>query len=651
MPESKSVSYSEEHLVNVLKQYYNEGEDALQNRKDTYDDAEKMFDMQFRNTELPDDTIYYPTAHNNGAQIQRAIAQTFIGSRDILRVKPRYSGASQEEGIIAKAQNKILNASINDQIFMNKTVFIDKTSLQGVIYGAPHGYVKWEREVVEEPVYEDRNVVDEDTGIMERKRVQVGTRKRITENRLRFGHVEENDLLWDTNADKTGMWEDVSWVMRINIRKTANELRDMIYTEGFNESAVNDLIEHGASDSHYDDNDSTEPHRAEDNRTFNLVEFYGYIKLKPEDVEKTFVKIVAEQDTWEILLEPKNGKDYIPTDLKGNPMIPYQVGYLYPKDDSIVGESLMLIAEGLMKEENAMRNAIRKSAENDLHSVWVAKRGSGMDVDKLKNRSQDVVVWSDDVDARQALQEYPHKNTVGSGFGDLDILRRDWQMTYGNTDYTMGINDPSITDTASGIYQMTNAANTIVYFYISRYAETFLEPLLYKGLVMAIKYLTPQQLVSMGIDKEFATWENREKLFNAMRLSINTERGATSKMAKIKQKTQVYFLLQQAVGYCAKVGLVIPPEMMYAPINVLRDLLELHGEENALGMIPGVKRIQDLSQKRFNAQKKQQQQQSAERRQIIQTLIENADRAGYEGAVEELIQQEMGGGQQEGGSQ
>jgi hypothetical protein len=628
MPEE--LKYDETFVKKQLQDFYDEGYSELDNRKGDFEKAEKIFNCVYRTEGLPNDTIYYPSIKNEVMQLIRDISQTYSPIEDLVAVKPETENADPFAAEVADIQEKILNGKLNDKSWRNRNVLIHKTALQGGIYGSPYAYVSWERKEIEEPIYREVRTVGED-GFPKMVREKTGAKKRIVRNYPIIKRIPEDSLIWDTNHDE---WSEIDWAMRIEIKKTDRELLEMVETQDLNKKNVDEMLAWGQRES--SDNIAGEfTPKADDNEQWKIVEFYGWMKLT-EDGESKFVRIIADSGFNYLLLPPNNSAEHVHTWLDGRPMIPYVVGYLYPKLDSITGESLTLLGESFQKEENSLRNAARRSAESDLHSIWGVRRGSGVDHHDLRNRQNNRFIWTNG-DPRVSLAEFPHHDTTGSAHRYMEFNKRDKQQTYGNTDYKIGINDPSITDTASGIWQMTNAANSVSMFFIKCYNDTFLEPLFERVMHMSVKYITDEELREYGYTREqydFYMKRNSTKT----RLVIDADRGATTVLAKRTMATQNYFLSQEAVKYALGTGLVLPPRAMVAPFRILKRLYELNGEKASDIYLPEPEEILELSQRYAQAQAQQEQQQQEQARQGIDNALQGSMEKGYQAAIEQTGQ-------------
>jgi hypothetical protein len=246
------------------------------------------------------------------------------------------------------------------------------------------------------------------------------------------------------------------------------------------------------------------------------------------------------------------------------------------------------------------------------------------------------MVWTNG-DPRVAVAEFPHHDTTGSSHRYLELNKRDKQQTYGNTDYKIGISDPSITDTASGIWQMTNAANSVAMFFIKCYNDTFLEPVLERIKHMSIQYVTDEELAEYELTREqyeFYLKRNTTKT----RIVVDADRGATSVQAKRTIATQNYFLSQEAVKYALGTGLVTPPNVMLAPFAFLKKLYEANGEKASDLYLPDPEVIMQLSQAYAQQQQQQQQAQAQAQAQDADNAMRQSIEKGYDAAIQEMAQ-------------
>ncbi len=620
---SEVKKFDKEYVTNTLNKYYSEGTDALEDRKTVYDNAERIWEREYENEDVPDDSIYYPTTRNDTAEIQRSIAQVYSSTEDIVDIKPKRNGAPEEVGLIAEAHKKLYNDKVDDSQYESRSRFPDDVTLQLVKLGGAIGKWSWIRKT--EPVYEEQQVIQEDMSV-EDVIVQVG--ERIVENRPKREYINHERLIWDTNATS---WTDVRWVMEIELEKTAGQLFEMVETHGFDEKTVKEFLKDNPGGESNVDED-TAVSKADANKTYELREFWGWISLDRDGYRQEFVRFITDKTFEYFFLGPiKHPDKNIYRYLDGQPMIPYQVGYASPKEGEIVGDSLILLSKELQQEENCLRNAIRRSAEQDLHSIFAIRRGSGIDANKLANREQGAIIWTND-DPSKSAREFPHSDTTVSGIRDLELNKMDRQKTYGNTSFNMGIEDPSQPDSATGLALMQNSSNRIKNYFIMRFNDSFYEPFAYKGLCMIVQYTTTSEYKELGVNMP------RSRLMTGQtRIKVDTDTAATSKIAQKKNMTENYFLVQQAISYASQAGLVLPPKLLEAPIKILKKIVELNGDPASGKYIPDAEEIIKMSRQFEQKKQQMQQQQTQEIKQKEQQMLANAEKAGREQARQELI--------------
>ncbi len=623
------MKFKKDHVKKVLNEYYDEGIDKLDERIETYNKAIKMYRKEYRNKNLPDDSIYYPLGRNEIAEIQRSMSDTYAQTDDMVSIKPEESDADSFVGFIADAQDKIFNRKLNDKIWYNKQKFLDDATLQAGILGTPHAVAGWKQKF--EPVFRDSIETDPVTGQSVSVQVEVG--QRLISNLPTIDWLYHEDLIWDSNAT---VWEKRRWAMRTNIYKTAGEMWGLVDSDDVDPKLITQFLEEKTPG--VKANLNREGHKSKWNDLYELRELWGYITLQEHQTKQKFVRILTDSD-FEFFFVSSAEDDDKPNmyfDLKGNPMDPFQIGYVIPKIGEPDGESPILSFEELQMEENDRRNAVRVSAQQDTHSIFALRKGSGVDENQLNNRSSGAVIWVDG-DPRSYVQEFPHRDTTGSSLNDLELVKQDKHRTFGNTDFNMGISAPSDPETATGQAIMSNSSSGPKFALIKRFGKTFLEPLYSKILAMSIRFTTDEELAEYGI--QFPPGIDREVLYRKMNLTINAERGATSKGVKKQQAIENSFLCQQVIMYAAKVGLVITPAMMGAPIHFLKIALENNGEPSSDRYIPDMEEILELSKKRFQQGQKAQKDTAQQQSDIVNRGIANAEQKGADAASQIISQQ------------
>ena len=627
-----TLDFDKMFLARNLEQFYKEGDAARLNRQGDIDKATRMWNKEYENTDLPDDAIYYPMARNEASEIQRSCSQSFSQTDELTTVKPAGKRGTGQAGEIADAQADLMEIAVGDDSWFNKTKFLDDTTLQGVISGAPKGCVTWRQEFEEEEVLVGETTeIDPETGL-EQTFPQFETRRRMTVNRPDIRYIDDDSLLWDPYKYAwPEVWES-GWVMELNILKTAAELRRLVDTEGYDSEAVEGLIGTGQAIDETRDDEEVIP-TAQDNQRYELRQFYGWISLTPDARDTKFCKIVTDRDFKYFVLKPTDDELHVYRWLDNRPMIPYTVGYLTPRLGRIHGYSVILLLYELQQEENAMRNMIRRSAEQDLHSVYAVRRGSGLDVNSMQNRTSGAVVWTDG-DVRTAMAEFPHRDTTGSGLNDLAVLEKDKQRTLGNTDRSMGISDPSQGDTATAAMLETNAANAVKFFFISRYGQMFLEPIMLMATVQSIQFATPQQLQDYGI--ELPQGMTRKDLYQNLKIKVDSARGATNVVAKKKQAIENNIFMQQLILYMAKVGFVMPPELLAAPMHFMKKALSYNGEPAPDQYVPDIKKLVELSKQKAQSDQQRMQQAQQQEAQLQSQVIGEASAAGERVARDQI---------------
>jgi hypothetical protein len=639
MAKIKTVPHDIDYVKKNLQAYFEEGIYARDERQKEIDKAQRLFDRVYKNQDLPDDVIFYPTAHNEASEIQRSTAQSFANTDDLTAVMPLSRRATTIEDQVARAQQDIARIKLGDNQWFNKSVFVDRTTQQGVI-SAPKAFIGWKREREEfEVLLGHRKDIDPDTG--EELLIPITrTQTRIVTNRFDPRPVEDANLIWDTNIKEWARVHENGWAMELNIRVNRGQLLRMVDTDDFDPAVVQEMVLAGADDQR-DNSRRTKTvrstkrdmiPRAEDNKTFRLVQFYGWMSLQ-EDAAPRFVKIVADQEFHHILLKPTEDPRHVYRWLNGKPMVPYVVGYFVPVHNEVAGYPLINKMYELQQEENAMRNFIRRSAEQDLHSTYAIKRGSGLDIHSMQDGGVSTVVWTD-VDVRSSMAEFPHRDTTGSGFNDLALLDKDRQRTFGNTDASMGISDPSQNDTATGATLAHQSANQVKFYFISRYGETFYEPVMQMGLELSVQFTTREEYARYNI--EIPEGVDRQALYQTMKLKVDTARGAMSVQARKNNAIENFILTQQLIKYMASVGFVLPPQFLAAPLHFYKQVLTFNGEHAQDKYLPPIEEIIALSKQRNDQNQAELSQQQAQERQLAEAAVAEGGRRGAQLAREQL---------------
>jgi len=639
MAKVKTVPHDLDYVKKNLQQFFEEGIFARDERQRDIDKAQRLYDKEYENQDLPDDVIFYPTAHNEASEIQRSSSQSFANTDDLMRVMPLSRNATEIEDKVATAQEDIARIKLGDNQWFNKSVFVDRTTQQGVI-SAPKAYVGWKREYEEfEVMTGQRTEVDPDTG--ERITFPVTrTERRMITNRFDPRPVDDSNLLWDTNIKEWARIHEDGWAMEINIRLNQGQLMRMVDSDGFDPAVVAEMVKAGPADEQDNTRRTKDARqgykdqipRAKDNKTYRVIQFFGWMSLK-ENGKHKFVKIVASQDFHHVLLKPTDSDMHLYRWLNGKPMIPYVVGYFNPVHDKVEGSPLIMKMYELQQEENAMRNFIRRSAEQDLHSTFAIKRGSGLDIHSMQDGSVSTVVWTD-TDVRQAMAEFPHRDTTGSGFNDLALLDKDRQRTFGNTDMSMGIADPSQNDTATGATLAHQSANQVKFYFISRYGETFYEVVMQMGVELAVQFTTREEYARYNI--AIPEGVNRQALYQTMKLKVDTARGAMSTQARKNAAIENYILTQQVIKYMAAVGFVMPPKFLAAPLHFYKQVLTFNGEHAQNKYLPDIDEIIRLSQARAEQTQNEVNEARQNEQKLAEAAVQEGGRRGAQLAREQL---------------
>jgi hypothetical protein len=634
------VAHNKDYFLSTLKAYYDEGTAVLEEDRDERKRNRAVWNMEFLN-KVPDDTIYYPTARLYGMYVQRSIVSTYTSTVDIANISPRRKHATEGEAKIADSQNDIFNERIKEWEG-EREKFLDDTSIQGVVDGSPIARIYWEREVIMEPVFEEVEIMDEETGLPSFERVQTGERERILSNRPRFEYVATEDFIHDSAAVTT---DNFRWAMHINIKKTKSELLAMADTLGFNRVELNKFLDRETNKESVGSEQTTDDivNRAEDNEPYVICEFWGQATLSEDDESTTFVRAITDQDFSFELLPPKSKEDdqdedtpdYLYYWLNGKEMIPYRKGYLSPIEGAADGISLMAMARPLQGEENGIRNGIRRFAEKALNTILAVKRGSGIDTTAMKDSVAGRIVWTNDP-IKDAIGQFRMSDQTPVAFNDLAATEPFWQMLFGGNRINMGVVEPgSLPETAFATNLISSSGNKTMFGFIERYNNSFLEPLLYMMLVLSLQFTTDEEIVAYGIELPEG---NKDFLLQEVRLTIDTGIGATSDIAKETQYTKQFFLLQQKNQYLVQAGFVPPAKDLLGPVKVLEKMSPLNGFKDIDTYFSS---DEEIIQATEQWQKQQQQANQQAVAQAEAAAAEGAREAGETFVMDKLAEQQQ----------
>lgn len=615
--EEKNPRYDKTYVLGQMKRYYEEGIAIVEEKTEDWSNAEAVWDMKFRKT-VPDDSLYYPGSRTRGNYLQRAIVRAFMSTTDLSLVSPGEKKASAEEAIISEIQNDIFNMKMNEFEDL-KQAFLDDTSTQALTIGTIIGEATWEREYKTEPVFED--VLNEETGDYERK--QTGENRILIKNRFRPNWIERRKFLFDTAAK---LWCDARWAMKIKIENVADELRAMIDEMGLDSAEVEELIKTGSSKVGSVTNDKIK--KAPENEIIETCEFWGMMKIHPDDTRQTFCRIMTDVNFKNLILPPKTTRRYLYFDLKGKPYLPFQLGYLLRKKGEIDGDSIILMSRAQQGEDNSIRNGIRKKAEQENNPIYMKKRGIGLTEEKLKNRTSGTLVEVDD--PNNAISTVRLDANIGVSLADLQYLEVDREMLFGANRINMGIIDPkSIPETVGATQLITDSANHTVFAIILRYNNTFFEPFLRMGLMMSIQYTTDEEMEAYGISMQGM---DRQQIMRDMNFRIDAGLGATSDQAKAQNLTKMYFLLKENITTKIQMGFAIPPRELFGPSNMLRKIAPIYGTKDVDTYMATLEETMQLTQQQQQAETQMQAQAQAEQ-------TEAARQAGEDAAMEQIMGQ------------
>lgn len=564
----------------------------------------------------PTKSMYYPVVYGMLRPHVRAARRTYFSTPELTSVLPEGVIATEDESVISK----IIQEEVNYELkrWKNLTTFVDDTFIQAEKIGICCAKARWvrttemEETIVDFPTFE----FDENGEIIESPTVE--QREVIKKNYCEIKYIHVDDLLWDETARE---WDDVRWCIHQNIEYTEWELWDKVKNDGWNEKVVSAFIA----------KDRKGKNEAEPRETqiYKTAEFWGWIQPNDSEKEAKFMKICCDNDFGYVFFKGDNVYKYI----DGEPMMPFQVGYLIRNEGQIIGESYCRRLRDIQGEINCIRNQRRRSVENDLNERYVMDKNADVEFVKFDKQGHGTIVMVDDI--QKNFKEITHKDNTGSSYGELGESRQDLEMQTGSTPYVFGMVDPAITDTLGGIQLMSTASQAIIYDNILSYNETFMEPLVTKVTHLNLQYKTIEDLETIGIDVPEGL--TREDLRKEFRLRIDTGQGATSEMVKLNNYSRAYFTVQQWVDYCDKQGLE-PGRGRLVPLDLLREMLPLLNVKN-LENLPSSQEV--FAQTQAVVEKKIAEQQALQEQQQGQEelLAQNAGEEGFAEGMRSLAGQ------------
>lgn len=626
-------------LLSTLQQYYDDGRKHVESIAQEREQARAVWDCEFLGT-VPSGSIYYPTARCYGKALQMAIVKSYTAMNDIASVSPKRKWARQGSEIISATQNVLFNSRAKDwEASGEKEKTLNDLALQGIIERCAIARVSWvrrEREV-DVPIQGKFSIDDDGKPVQD-----MGKASEIVENRWDIRYIPREHAIWDPNATR---YTDVRWFIERFDKVTPGDLKKRIETDGYNTAEVNRCIDKFNASNQDTNSEGVEPNDQGDhkaNQTIELCHFWGWIALDGEragDVQ--FARITFDIDMQYVFAEhyadDPDMDRWFYLNIKQEPYIPYVVGFIEPEEGCVEGRSMMELSRPLQGEENSIRNALRRGAEISLNSLWVFKKGSGIDVSQLKGRIAGGYVWSTAEDVRRAVSQFPYQNNSQQGYECLQLLSIYWQMLWGSTPLTMGIVEPSNPDAPTAIMQLTNAANQTVYARIQAFNNTVFEPAMQMALDMSLQFTTEEEMKEYGINLE-SHGMDMSLLQQEFDLTIDTGMGATNDNAKRTMLMQAYWLVQQRNDYLSKAGVVLPMKDIMGPAEILQEMLPLYGQKDPQRYTSTLKELVESTNAAMEKKQAEMQRMMQQEQDMASQALAQAGQAGQQAATAAVAQ-------------
>lgn len=616
-------------ILTKINNYISEGQNELDDWQEDRNNAEGVWDAEFKGANTPKNTFYYPTGFALLRHYVRALAKTYQSSSDIVEITPYGRIPEYWQSQLGDYMKQLINTQLDK--FADFPIFIDDTGTQVIKYGICYAKTWWKRTYrKEERERSTGNFEFVDGAAVEQ--MEKYTEKVIDKNHLCIEYVPVEDILYDLTAKK---WSDVRWVIHRNIELTEDELWSRVETHGYDHDQVQAFLYKSYEETQADDTKDLI-----ETKIYKIAEFWGKLAL-PEDNEPNerkvvkAVKVVTDNDGDFMLMNPS---EKVLKYNDGSWMNPISGGYMIREEGEVRGRSWCLIVRDLQGEINAIRNQRRKSVQNDLTERYLLNTDAEVEFIKFEEAEEGTIIGVGGAELDNSLRELRHWDNTQGSYSELDAVRADLDRLTGVNQYALGMADPHMADTLGGMQLMSNASNTVIYDNIVRY-NMFLEDVLRKGLHLTMQYTTMDDLVNEGI--KVPQGLTKEELNVNMNLRLDTGYGATSEMVKLNNMTKQYFLMQQFMQYCVNSG-IEPGAARFLPLDILRDMLPLLNGKNIASRLPNAETFMENTMQMLQQRMQQQQQQKEEAAGVIQNAMENAEGAG-EAALQEMVDQQTGG--------
>lgn len=605
-------------LLRKVQDFQGVGQRALDAWGDDRRQGAAVWDCEFLG-KPPTKSMYYPVVYGMLRPHVRAARRTYFSTPELTSVLPEGVIATEQEEQISKLIQEETNFEL--QRWKNLTTFVDDTFIQAEKYGVSCAKVRWVRTTEMEETEVDFPTFDIDDNGEILKTPTVEKREVIKKNHCEIRYIDVEDLLWDETARE---WDDVNWCIHQNIEYTEWELWDKVKNENWSKEAVQSFI--GKFKENRDEGNPRET------IVYKTAEFWGWVQPDDESNEAKFMKICCDNDFGYLFYSDDNVYKHI----DGEPMMPFQVGYLIRKEGSIVGESYCKKLRDLQGEVNCIRNQRRRSVENDLNERYAMDKNADVEFVKFDGQGHGSIVMVDDL--QKNFKEINHRDNTGSSYGEVGEVRQDLEMQTGSTPYVYGMVDPSMTDTLGGIQLMSTASQAIIYDNILSYNETFMEPLITKMVHLNLQFKTIEEMENIGLDvPEDLT---REEMRQTFRLRVDTGQGATSELVKLNNLSRAYFTTQQWVDYCDNQGLE-PGKGRLLPLDLLREMLPLLNVKS-LENLPSSEEVFENTRQVVEQKLAAEQAAQQEAQQGQAVAEDNATQAGFAEGIRSLSGQAQG---------
>jgi len=596
-------------LLDKLVNYKNIGETELSQRTESFRDGEAVWKGEFRESP-PDDSMYYAVVFGLLRHYVRAARKMYMGATDIVSVTPEGSMATSEEADVAKLMTEEMNYHL--QRWVDILPFVDDTMTQALKTGVCFGKVYWERETMQEE-YEDTTPQFEFVdGELIESEAKTFIKEFITKNKLRIEYVPIGKLVWDPTAWE---WDRVKWAIQIDIEKTEDELLALVDTDGYSKKAVNEFLYANKKESYSETPDEV--------NIYKIAEFWGEMLVNEGDRRTKFVKCVMSNDGEYLLKEPDEN---VYKTIDGEPMIPFQAGYLIRDEGEIIGESLCVRGKEYQGEINCIRNQRRRSVENDLNERYLAEKSAEVEFSRFENQDFGSIIYTSDMDG---FREMRHSDNTSTSYGELAAVDKNLIELLGVTPTILGMTEQGMTDTLGGLQLMSNASQVIIFDALLSYNNTFFEKILTKAMHMSLQYMSIEELQADGMNVDEFMRGQMKKRF---RLRIDAGMGATSENVKLNNLKTAYFVTQQFIQYCDQSGLE-PGDARLQVIDLLKQMLPLLNVKDPK-YIPSPEEIAAQTEQMVEGMRQQEQIQQQQQGQAAQQEIEgfraDAARAGQE---------------------